>query len=120
MIRKGLTNTQSLGLSRPRTALSSFKRTGDEKNHLERLRSTATANIDKRTVSTNRRYEESAENNVEFDFSSGQPKEFGEFQNILNRMRYEREQEVSRKKIKLERYGERKFRYAWRKCNIPS
>ena len=29
MIRKGLTNTQTLPNSRPKTALSSFKRTGD-------------------------------------------------------------------------------------------
>ena len=90
MIRKGLTNTQSLGLSRPKTAFSSFKRTGEEKNNFERLRSTGTVNLEKRAVSTNRRYEESGENNVEFDFSSGQPKEFGEFQHILNRMKYER------------------------------
>ena len=56
MIRKGLTNTQSLAQSRPKTAFGDFKRTGDDKNPFKQLRSTTTANLEKRTVSTNRRY----------------------------------------------------------------
>ena len=60
------------------------------------------------------------ENNNDYDFNREHPKEFEEFDKILGRVKYEREQEASRKKSKLERYGEKKFRYAWRKCNIPS
>ena len=76
MVRKGLTNTQPLTLSRPKTALSSFKRTGYEKTNLQRLRSTATANLEKRTTttSTNRRYEEPQDSNVDFDFSNNHPR----------------------------------------------
>ena len=102
MIRKGLTNTQTLAHSRPKTALSNFKRTGCEKTNIERFRSTATANLEKRnTTSTNRRYEEPQDSNIDFDFSNNHPKEFDEFENILNKMKFQREQEVSRKKVKL-------------------
>jgi len=35
-------------------------------------------------------------------------------------MKWEREQEGVRKKAKLEKYGQRKFKSAWKKYNIPS
>ena len=80
MVRKGLTNTQALTHSRPKTALSNFKRSGYEKTNMEKFRSTATANLEKRnTTTSNRRYEEAQESNVDFDFSNNHPKEFDEF-----------------------------------------
>ena len=60
-----------------------------------------------------------SEGPAEFDFNTTHPKEFDEFALLLNKMKLEREQEQLRKQAKLTKYGDKKFRYAWRKCNIP-
>lgn len=86
MIKKGLTNTHQLLQSRPKTALSIFKRTSEDRPSLNRLRSTATPHPYKQMQ--NRRYDEQAEPTVEYDFNREQPKEFNKFEEILNKMKY--------------------------------
>lgn len=85
MIRKGLTNTQ-LSYSRPKTAVSNFRKTSEERQTLSRLKSIDAAHPAK--GNPHRRYDLVSENNVEFDFITTHPKEFNEFDQILDRMKW--------------------------------
>lgn len=87
MIKKGLTNTQDFH-SRPRTALNQFRKAPEERQTLSRLHSVPHNHPDKQ--SSHRRYELPSEGNVEFDFITHHPKEFDEFDQILNKMKWER------------------------------
>lgn len=85
MIKKGLTNPQTPN-SRPKTALTNFRRTADGREPLSRLKSIDATQLAKRI--SYRRYDLVSDNNVEFDFITTHPKEFNEFDQILDRMKW--------------------------------
>jgi hypothetical protein len=85
MIKKGLTNPPDFH-SRPKTALNNFRKATEERQTLSRLRSVPPLHQNK--PPSQRKYELPSEGNVEFDFITSHPKEFDEFDHILDRMKW--------------------------------
>lgn len=116
MIKKGLSASSNSFISRPKTAHSNYKYVRENRQTLDRLRSTDSHDISKK--SNKKRYEVPVETPIDFE-SSKTPKEFEEFDSILEKAVRDLKKESERKKIKLEKYSQQKFSYAWKRFNIP-